>query len=71
MLPSTSREHRLRVLENQEKIAANLAQARQHQGDGQVQMPLIVEVRGSVTRKQRARRNRAAPKASQSDLGEF
>ena len=61
MGPSKSREHRMRVLQNQERILAELAQTRQQHGGGQAQMPLIVEVKGRHQPKQpshRARRTR-------------
>jgi hypothetical protein len=53
---SKSREHRVRVLENQERIAAELAQRRLQQGNKQAQMPLVVAVMGSHKPRQPYRR---------------
>lgn len=60
----------MRVLQNQQRIAAELAQARQQQRGGQMQMPLIVEVTASHQPKQSsrpARRTRRAPSQSVHD----
>lgn len=62
----------MRVLQNQERIAAELAQAHQQQRDVQAQMPLIVEVNGRPQAKhpsRAARRTRRVP--SQSVLDEI
>ena len=61
----------MRVLENQEKIAAELARTRQQDRDGQMQMPLIAELRASAATKRRPRRARTLRKLSQSGFGEF
>jgi len=60
----------MRVLQNQQRIAAELAQARQQQRGGQMQMPLIVEVTAGHPPKQSsrpARRTRRAPSQSVHD----
>jgi hypothetical protein len=72
MLPPKSREHRIRVLEQQEKAAADPgAITRQHRLDPQTKMPLIVEVKGRAGTKQRARRSRSKPQADQPEFGDF
>jgi hypothetical protein len=70
MLSSKSREHRMRVLQNQEKLAAELAQPRQ-QDRAQTLMPLIVEVKGGRATKQHSRRTRETREAHQTRLDDF
>ncbi len=69
MSPSKLREHRLRVLENQAKLAAQ--QAQRERPDPQMRIPLLVEVKSSPAAKQRAPRTRGKSRASQPDLGEL
>ncbi len=72
MLPSKSREHRLRVLENQIKLASEGSlPTRGGQGDPQMRMPLVVEVKGSATTKQRVRRSRGRSRTDQPEFGEL
>ena len=71
MVPSRSREHRLRVLENQAKLAADRASAEARRADPQLNMPLIVEVKPAADTKQRARRARGKSRGEQSDLGDL
>jgi hypothetical protein len=71
MLPSKSREHRIRVLENQMKLAAGRGMtSRTEQAEPQTRMPLIVEVKSGATTKQRVRRSRRSGK-NQPELGEL
>jgi hypothetical protein len=71
MLPSKSREHRIRVLENQMKLAAGREMtSRTEQAEPQTRMPLIVEVKSGATTKQRVRRSRRSGK-DQPELGEL
>jgi hypothetical protein len=59
-LSSKSREHRMRVLANQSRAAAEL-RASEAKLDPQLKIPLIVEVKqsgGAVQRKRRVRRPR-------------
>ena len=73
MLPSKSREHRLRVLENLAKGAGEQGvPPRAGQGDAQMRMPLVVAVKsGGVATKQRVRRSRGGARKDQPDLGEL
>jgi hypothetical protein len=72
MQPSKSHEHRMRVLENQAKLAAGRgATAEQAGADPQLKIPLIVEVKEPVGTKQRARRSRGKPRGVQPDLGDL
>jgi hypothetical protein len=72
MLPSKSREHRLRVLENMAKVAdQQRAPAPVGQGDAQMRMPLVVEVKSGATAKQRARRSRGGVRKDQPELGKL
>jgi len=72
MLPSKSREHRLRVLENQTKLASTSGlSAHAGQGDAQMKIPLVVEVKGSVTTKQRLRRSRGRSRKDQPEFGDL
>ena len=71
MLPSKSREHRLRVLENMAKVAGEQGAARAGQGDAQMRMPLVVEVKGGAATKQRVRRSRGGARKDQPELGEL
>jgi len=68
---SISREHRIRVLENQAKIAAERNASERNGHDSQLKMPLIVEVRRSTTTKPPARRTRRKPETGQTDLGDL
>jgi hypothetical protein len=71
MLPPKSRDHRLRVLENLVKAAAEREDAsRQEPRDPQMRMPLIVEVKSKPTAKQRARRSPRS-RAGQPKLGDL
>jgi hypothetical protein len=71
MLSSKEREHRMRVLENQERIAARQVKAEKTDPDAPMRIPLIVEAKGSHTLKPRPRRTRTNREAHQSELGEF
>jgi hypothetical protein len=70
MLPSKSREHRMRVLENQARIAAERTGPAEGVADPQKRMPLLVEVKSSPP-KQRSRRTRDRPKTDQADFGDL
>jgi hypothetical protein len=70
MPPPRSRDHRLRVLENQARLAAESAAPAGHGGDPQMEMPLIVEVK-STPQRERRRRSRTRPKAEQPGLGDI
>jgi hypothetical protein len=70
MLSGKSREHRLRVLENQARIAAGEVSAAALDADPQMTMPLVVEVKGSPA-KQRRRRQRKRSKTEQPHLGDL
>ena len=67
MLPSKSREHRLRVLETMAKVAGEQGAA--EPGDAQMRMPLVVEVKGGAATKQRVRRSRGGARKNQPELG--
>jgi BRCT domain type II-containing protein len=67
MLPPRSRDHRMRVLENQARQAAEAVGPAGHGDDPQMRMPLIVEVKRTPT-KERRRRSPAKPKAEQPGL---
>jgi hypothetical protein len=69
MLSSKSREHRLRVLENQAKLAARDVAA-SGQRDPQMKMPLIVEVKAPEGARQRTRRARAK-RPAQPEIGDL
>jgi hypothetical protein len=72
MLPSKSREHRVRVLENLAKAAGDRGVApRAAKGDAQMKMPLVVEVKSGAATKQRMRRSRGGSRKEQPDLGEL
>jgi hypothetical protein len=72
MLPSKSREHRIRVLENLTKHAAGREMTSAHeQLDPQMRMPLIVEVKSATTAKQRLRRPRSGSGKDQPELGDI
>jgi hypothetical protein len=72
MHPSKSREHRARVLENLAKAAGEREVApRAAQGDAQIRMPLVVEVKGNAATKQRVRRSRSGARKDQPELGEL
>ena len=68
---STSREHRLRVLANQTRLATERALSETDRGQAQLKMPLLVEVKGGENVQPRVRRTRRRPKADQRDLGEL
>ncbi len=65
-MSAKSREHRLRVLEHQAKLAAERAAT---PAERQLKMPLIVEVKDSP-KKQRARRPRRTASTRQLGLDE-
>jgi hypothetical protein len=69
MLPPKSREHRLRVLQNQVRLAAERA-ASGASIDPQTTIPLLVEIK-SCPPKQRSKRPRTKSKAHQADLGDI
>jgi hypothetical protein len=72
MISSKSREHRVRVLENQVKLAAERGVAAPAgQVDVQMRMPLVVEVKGGAATKQRVRRSRSGARKVQPELGEL
>ena len=72
MISSKSREHRVRVLENLAKVAGERGvAARAGQGDAQMRMPLVVEVKGGAATKQRVRRSRGGARKDQPELGEL
>jgi hypothetical protein len=54
----------MRVLQNQQRIAVELAQAHQQQRGGQMQMPLIVEVTGGHPPKRSSRPARRTRRAA-------
>ncbi len=67
---SKSLEHRMRVLENQAKLAAErAASSRNERADPQMRMPLLVEVKSAPATKRARARGRA--RASQPDLGDL
>ena len=68
-MSAKSREHRLRVLEHQAKLAAERAPVQSAQRDAQLNMPLIVEVKDSP-KKPRTRRTRRTAAARQLGLDE-
>jgi hypothetical protein len=70
-MPAKSREHRIRVLEHQAKIAAEGATEAGAQRDRQLKMPLIVEVRAGEVKKQRSRRGRRAADGDQLGLDDM
>ena len=64
---SKSRDHRIRVLENQMRLAAERDGVR---ADAQMRMPLLVEVtNGGAAAKQRVRRTRRGSRKGQPELG--
>ena len=72
MAASRSREHRLRVLENQARLAADRGGSPEvRRVDPQLKMPLLVEVKAAAGTKQRARRSRGKSQSDQSDLGDL
>jgi hypothetical protein len=70
MGPGKSRDHRLRVLENQARVAAERQATAELGAERQMTMPLIVEVKTSPAT-QRARRSRKRRKAEQPLLGDM
>ena len=72
MLPSKSREHRIRVLENLAEGCWRAGDAGAgRQGDAQMRMPLVVEVKSSLGTKQRVRRSRGGSRKNQPELGDL
>jgi hypothetical protein len=72
MLPSKSREHRVRVLENLAKVADDSGVTpRAAQADAQMRMPLVVEVKGNAATKPRGRRSRGGARKDQPELGKL
>jgi hypothetical protein len=72
MISSKSREHRARVLENLAKGASERGVApREGQGDAQMKMPLVVEVKPGASAKPRARRSRGVARKDQPELGKL
>jgi hypothetical protein len=72
MISSKSREHRIRVLENQTKLAGDPGvTSRTERAEPQMRMPLIVEVKSGATTKQRPRRTRGRSGKGQPELGEL
>ena len=69
MLPPKSREHRIRVLENQAKLAAE--KAAQPGSEPQLRMPLLVEVKCNAAAKPQPRRSRSRSRTEQPDLGDL
>ena len=67
---SISREHRIRVLENQAKIAAERDASDRNGRDPQLKMPLIVEVKRSDA-KPPPRRSRRKQDVGQPNLGDL
>jgi hypothetical protein len=70
-LPTHSREHRMRVLENQAKMAAKTSASDREERDPQQKIPLIVEVKRGASMKQRAKRAHRKGGVDQPDLGEL
>ena len=69
---SRSHEHRLRVLENQARLAADRGTSpAERRVDPQLKMPLIVEVKAAAEAKPRSRRSRGKTRGEQSDLGDL
>lgn len=68
---SKSREHRMRVLEYQARIAAESGAPEEKLSDPQAKMPLIMEVKGSGSSKQPARRSRRKSGTTQPNLGDL
>jgi hypothetical protein len=69
---SKSREHRMRVLENQEKRAAERNGSGERTHDPQMEIPLIVEVKGTGTSKRpRMLRPRRKSQANEPELGDL
>jgi len=67
-----SREHRMRVLQNQSKLAAERSvPAAQEPRDPQLRMPLIVEVKPGGIANQPPRRPRRKAAIDQPDLGKL
>ena len=66
---SISREHRMRVLENQARLAAARDMPARTTGE-QIQMPLLVEVKLGPVPKRRTPRN-SKPRAKQPGLGDL
>jgi hypothetical protein len=67
-----SREHRIRVLENQAKLATeHSAPTARQQHDPQLKFPLIVEVKRGAAAKQPSKRTRRRSAGDQPDLGEL
>jgi hypothetical protein len=65
-----TREHRMRVLENQAKLAAEHSASDRNGRDPQLKMPLIVEVKRGAT-KPTPRRTRRKQDTGQPNLGDL
>jgi len=70
MLPPKSLEHRMHVLQNQARLAAERAAPGESGADPQTKMPLLVEVKRCPP-KQRTRRGSTSSKADQADFGDM
>jgi len=68
-VPESSREHRLRVLRHQARLAAE--RDARGPGERQMQIPLIVEVSVATVKKTRPRRARRVAAAHQPGLDEL
>jgi hypothetical protein len=68
---SESRAHRIRVLENQEQIAAERDGSGEITRDPQIKMPLIVEVKGSGNSGPPVLRPRRKSQTNQPELGDL
>ena len=66
----SSKSHRLRVLENQAKLAAERDAAAGKRRDPQMKMPLIVEVKAPEGARQRVRRSRSK-RPAQPEFGDL
>jgi len=67
---SKAREHRMRVLENQARVAAQPTAPKLDRVDPQLRIPLIVEVKGNPVTRRPARRARRNSGVDQPELGE-
>jgi hypothetical protein len=70
-LTPKSREHRMRVLENQTRMAAKPTAVSSGGRDLQLRMPLIVEVKADPNAREITKRRRRKSTANQPDLGEL
>ena len=71
MLPSKSREHRIRVLQHQAKLAAARDAEAKARTSSQLSMPLLVEVKGSHARKKSVRRARRTFGSDQPNIADL